>query len=263
VLPKVLAATRRFEILLFAVAMVLGVYLAVATLLRAANHHSTAWEPWHPLFIAMLVAAVFVPVYAFLRALDARALKADAAKGRLQANLELLCQRTVSAIADECQDATINDLSVQVWICRPDDGFDRRAVFMLPEARPHSGIEWRKGKGIAGIAWARTEEMGADLGRLKSQLLGLGDAEFDQLPAGRRYGMTAAEVRKTSHYAGIYAIPLFSELEPTSILGIFVIDYVGEGGFQCVESCAKERPVQLHAALCEKVLTEAQAILSV
>jgi hypothetical protein len=263
VFSRVRAAMRRFEVLLFSVAMVLGAYLAVATLLRAARQHSTAWEPWHPLFIAMLVAALFVPVYAFLRALDARELKVDAARGKLQTSLELLCQRSVSAIADRCQDATVNDLSVQVWICRPDDCFDRRAVFMLPEARPHSGIEWRKGKGIAGTAWVRGEEMGADLGRLKSQLESYGDAEFDRLPAGRRYGMTAAEVRKTSHYAGIYAIPLFAEAEPSLILGVFVIDYVGDGGFDCVESCAKERPVQLHAAVCEEVLTEAQSILGV
>jgi hypothetical protein len=254
---------RRFEVQFFVLAMVLGVYLAIATLLRAANHHSTAWEPWHPLFVAMLVAAVFVPIYAFLRALDARALRSDAARSKLQTRLELLCQRSVSAIADQCQDATVNDLSVQVWICRPGDSFDRRAVFMLPEARPHSGIEWRKGKGIAGTAWLRGEEMGADLGRLKGQLKSLGKAEFDQLPAGRRYGMTADEVRKTSHYAGIYAIPLFAADEPSRILGVFVIDYVGKGGFHCVESCAKERPVQLHAAFCEEVLTEAQSILGV
>lgn len=254
---------RRFEVQFFWVAMLLGVYLAVATLLRAARDHPMALEPWRPLFIAMVLAAVFVPIYTFLRALDARALKADAARGKLQTSLELLCQRAVSTIADRCQDATVNDLSAQVWICRSDDGFDRRAVFMLPEARPRSGIEWRKGKGIAGTAWVRGEEMGADLARLKLHLESIGDAEFDQLPAGRRYGMTADEVRKTSHYAGIYAIPLFAADEPSLILGVFVIDYVGEGGFHCVESCARERPVQLHAAVCEEVLTEARSILSV
>jgi hypothetical protein len=75
--------------------------------------------------------------------------------------------------------------------------------------------------------------------------------------------MSAAEVRKTDHYAGIYAIPLFAAATPSSILGIFVIDYVGDGGFRCVEECARERPVQLHAAVCEEVLTEAHSILSV
>jgi hypothetical protein len=264
VFPRVLAAMRRFEILLFTVAMALGAYLAVANLLRAADHHSTAWEPWHPLFIAMLVAALFVPIYAFLRAFDARELKADAARSKLQNDLELLCQQSVSAIADHCQDASVNDLSVQVWLCRADDGFDRRAVFMLPEARPHSGIVWRKGKGIAGSAWADRSEFSANLGPLKSQLATLGDGRFDRLPEDERYGMTASEVRKTSHYAGIYAIPLFALNDPETTLGIFVIDYTGEDdGFGCVEECAREGRVQVHAALVEKVLTEARSILGV
>ena len=254
---------RRFEVQFFWVAMVLGVYLAVATLLRAARHHGTAWEPWHPLFIAMVAAAVFVPAYTFLRALDARELRADAAKSKLQNDLELLCQRSVSAIANHCQDATVNDLSVQVWICRSDDTFDRRAVFMLPEARPHSGIVWRKGKGIAGSAWAERSEFGADLGPLKSQLAGLGDRAFDRLPEEQRYGMTASEVRKTFQYAGIYAIPLFALDDPEATLGIYVIDYTGDdGGFGCVEECAREGPVQVHAALAEEVLTEARSILA-
>lgn len=75
--------------------------------------------------------------------------------------------------------------------------------------------------------------------------------------------MSAEEVRKTGRYAGIYAIPLFAAATPSSILGIFVIDYIGEGGFECVEVCAKERPVQLHAAVCEEILAEAHAILGV
>jgi hypothetical protein len=261
--PKVLAALRRYEIALFWVAMVLGVYLAVATLLRAANHHSTAWEPWHPLFIAMLLAAIFVPVYGFLKTLDARELKEEAAERELKDELDLLCQQAVSVIADRCASTSVNDLAVQVWICLPDGHFDRLALFMLPEARPRSGVEWRKGKGIAGTAWSRGEEMSADLGRLKAQLEDLGDAEFDRLPDGRRYGMTAAEVRKTSHYAGIYAIPLFSEAATPSVLGVFVVDYVGGDGFACVEEGARERPVQLLAAVCEEVLTEGHAILGV
>jgi hypothetical protein len=91
----------------------------------------------------------------------------------------------------------------------------------------------------------------------------LGEAGFDRLPDGERYGMSAVEVRKTSHYAGIYAIPLFALDDPEATLGVFVIDYTGDDGFGCVEACAKERSVQLHAALCEEVLTEAQSILGV
>jgi hypothetical protein len=74
--------------------------------------------------------------------------------------------------------------------------------------------------------------------------------------------MSAAEVRRTSHYAGIYAIPLFALDDPEITLGIFVIDYTGgDGGFGCVEGCANEGPVQVHAALAEEALTEARSIL--
>jgi hypothetical protein len=210
----------------------------------------------------MVVAAVFVPVYGFLKTLDARGLEEEAAERELKDELDLLCQQAVSVIADRCSSASANDLAVQVWICRPDGLFDRFALFMLPEARPHSGVVWRKGKGIAGTAWARRTEGGADLGRLKSQLDTLGDTAFDRLLEDERYGMSAAEVRKTSHYAGIYAIPLFALDDPETTLGVFVIDYTGDDGFGCVEACAKERPVQLHAAVCEEVLTEARSILA-
>lgn len=88
---RVRATMRRFEVQFFWAAMVLGVYLAVATLLRAARHHSSAWEPWHPLFIAMVVAAVFVPIYSFLKTLDARELEGEAARRELKDELDLLC----------------------------------------------------------------------------------------------------------------------------------------------------------------------------
>lgn len=262
-LPRVLAAVRRFEVQLQWIAGILGVYLAVATLFRAARHPGSTWEPWHPLFIAMLLAAVFVPAYALVRSLDARELRAGARKEKLRSDLALLCRRAVSTIADHCAGISVNDLSVQVWICRRDGRFDRRAGFMLPEARPHSGIDWRRGKGIAGTAWARRDEVGADLSKLEADLARLGDSEFDRLPEEERYGMTASEMRKTTHYAGIYAIPLFAIDDPNSILGIFVVDYTGDDGFGCVEECAKERPLRLHAAFCEEVLTEARAILGV
>jgi len=254
---------RRFEVQFFWVAMVLGVYLAVATLLRAARHHGAAWEPWHPLFIAMVIAAVFVPIYGFLKTLDARELAVDAAGRKLVTNLEVFCQRAVSAMAEKCPEVSVNDLSVHVWICLADGGFDRRVSFMLPEARPRSGIDWRKGKGVAGTAWARREEIGTDLSGLNADLATLGEEEFNRLSESRRYGMSAAEVRKTTHCAGIYAIPLFARDDPFTTLGVFVVDYTGGGGFACVQRSAEEWPIRVYSGACEEILTGARSMLGV
>lgn len=261
-LRKLRDGIKRFEVPLFVVAAVLGSYLAVASALRGAKYPNEAiWLPWEPLFIAMLVAGVFVPVYAFYKALDAYFLTADQGQAKLQNDLELVCQRTVAAVADSCVQVTVNDLSTQVWLCKRDGTFDRRACFMLPETRPRSGIEWRKGKGIAGSAWQSEVAVSADLSALKQQLNELGDATFDHLPPGQRYGMTAAEVRKTEGYTGICAIPLFSQTNSPRLLGIFVIDYTGANGFGCVMSEAEKRPVENYLAASEAILTEAEAIL--
>jgi len=262
-LRKLRDGIKKFEVPLFVLAAVLGIYLAVASALRGAKYPSEEiWLPWEPLFIAMLAAGVFVPLYAFYKALDAYLLQADQSHVKLQNDLELVCQRTVAAIADGCSQVTVNDLSAQVWLCKKDNTFDRRACFMLPEARPRSGIQWHKGKGIAGTAWESEALVIADLGPLKKQLQELGDKQFDALPGSQRYGMTAAEVKKTAGYAGICAIPLFSQGSKPRILGVFVIDYMGSNGFACVKAESEKRPVENYLAASEAILTEAEAILS-
>lgn len=262
-LRKLRDGLKRFEVPLFILAAFLGTYLAIASALRGAKYPSEGiWLPWEPLFVAMLVAGVFVPLYAFYKALDAYFLAADQGQAKLQSDLELVCQRTVAAIADECSEVTVNDLSAQIWLCKRDETFDRRACFMLPEARPRSGIKWGKGKGIAGYAWQSEAVVSADLGALKQQLEQLGDAGFDQLPPNQRYGMTATEVRKTAGYAGICAVPLFSQGGTPRLLGVFVIDYTGEDGFGCVLSESEKRPVESYLAASEAILTDAEAILS-
>jgi hypothetical protein len=254
---------RRFEVVLFWVALVLGIYLAVANLLRGARYpNEDIWQPWKPLFVAMVVAALFVPLYAFYKAIDAYLLSEEGKQTKLRADLDLLCQRVVADLCERCPMVSANDLSAQVWLCR-DEQFDRLAEFMLPEARQRSGVAWGKGKGIAGLAWTEGEEVSADLSRLKEQLNALGDADFDRLPAEERYGMTAGEVHKTEHYAGVFAVPLFSRERQQEILGVLVVDYMGREGFACIVESCRRRPVTIHAGACEKVLTEGRATLGV
>jgi hypothetical protein len=253
---------KRFEVPLYVVAAVLGVYLAVATLLRGAKYPTeSSWAPWGALFVLMLAAAVFVPLYAFYKALDAHYLAAEKEKGKLQKDLELLCQRVVAELADRCEGVSVNDLSAKVWLCRSDETFDMRASFELAEARLGDGTEWRKGKGIAGTAWAKGETAMADLTELKEDLQSLGEAGFEQLPPGERFGMTAAELKKTLAYAGVCAIPLYSENALPTLLGIFLVDYTGREGFDCVMREVEKRPILYYLAAAEGILTEAEGIL--
>lgn len=262
-LRKLRDGIKKVEVPLFILAAALGTYLAVASVLRGAKYPSEAiWLPWEPLFVAMLVAGVFVPLYAFYKALDAYFLSADQGQAKLQGDLELVCQRVVAAIADGCDDVTVNDLSAQVWLCKKDDTFDRRACFMLPEARPGSGVQWRKGKGLAGTAWELEAALSTDFDELGELAEASTDAEFESLPAAQRYGMTAAEVRKTAGYTGICAVPLFSQGSKPTILGVFVIDYLGQNGFACVKRESEKRPVENFLAASETILTESEAILA-
>jgi hypothetical protein len=260
---------KRFELPLYFVAAVLGIYLAVAGILRAAKYPNEAtWAFGTFWFWAMVVAAVFVPLYALYKAIDAflqgrdkEAAEADEKVRQLQADLQLVCQRVVAAVADGCPNVDVNDLGAQVWLCRADDIFDRRAWFFLPEARKRSGIEWRKGKGVAGTAWRLNKDLRADLTPLQQKLDELGAARFDQLDEDARYGMGASEMESTRDYTGICAVRLFSQSQKPRLLGMFVLDYMGPQSFGPVADQVVRRPVTTSLGGCEKVLTDAEAIL--
>lgn len=268
-LRKLRDGVGRIEVLLFCVAAILGAYLAVATALRGAKWPDEAtWLPWSFWFIAMLVAAVFVPLYAFYKALDAYFQAADKKRAemdererRLKADLSLMCQRTVAAVADKCNRVEVNSLCAQVWLCKSDDTFDRRALFYLPDdTRKESGIDWRKGVGVAGTVWETEEPISADLVPFRKQVQDLPEKQFNALPPTERFGMTAADIRKTRRYTGVCAIPLFSQGDST-LVGVFIVDYMGDDDFDCVERVVAKRPISEHVAGCEKILTAAMDIL--
>jgi hypothetical protein len=245
-----------------AVALVLAVYLAIANVLRAAKWpHESTWAVGTVWFWAILVAAVFVPLFAFYKALDAYFEKRDKevseesqAKLQLTEDLRLLCQQTVAAIADQCKGVEVNDIAVQIWLTRPDDIFDRITRFFLPQERRSSGIEWRKGHGIAGTAWQIDDDLYSDLRPLRRKLGRLGSRKFNALPAQERYGMTSKEV-KASRYTGICAIRIFSEAPGQPLLGFFIVDYVGTTGFDCVADSLAKRPVDTYIGGAGRFLT--------
>ena len=254
---------KHYEVALFCLAVVLGVYLAGATLLKGAKYpNEPTWAPWTFWFDLMLAAAVFVPLYAFYKALDAYFLDEDKNVTKLKNDLDLLCQRTVAAIVAGCEGVSANELCAQVWLCKNDGTFDRRASFFLPDVRKRSGIAWGKGKGVAGTAWALEEDLLVDLGDLRRELA-KGAAAFERLDQSVRYGLTAAEAKNTSSYTGVCALRLVSHGASPRLLGIFVIDYTGNGSFDRVADKVEAFPVDTYVASCEQVLTDAEAMLPI
>lgn len=203
------------------------------------------WAPWTGWFIGLVFTALWVP----------KAAEAAKAESALDVDLQLICQRVVSAVSEACPKVKINDLAAHVWLCRGDDSFDRRAFFTLPEKRKSSGIVWKKGRGIAGMAWEGNEDLRSDLRRLHEKLDELGPGGFDQLPPKERHGLTAAEVNSSRQYTGVCAIRLFSTGENRRLLGIFIIDYMGQHEFDCVAEASKRRPISTYLAGSEEILS--------
>src|SRR5664280_1438957 len=139
---------------LFVITFLLGAYLAVGNIFDAANvPNKTTWTPWSVWFVVLLVAAVWVPLYALYQTIEARLQSREKRQTRAVALLARTCQQIVAVIAEACPDVTVNHLAACVWRCRPDDTFEEIARFYLPQDRPPTGVEWHKGKGVAGWAW--------------------------------------------------------------------------------------------------------------
>jgi membrane-associated PAP2 superfamily phosphatase len=81
---------KKAEVPLYFLTAALGLYLAGASLLRGAKFpDETTWTPWTIWFVLLLVTAVYVPIYALYKALDASferedKERAEAEKARLR-----------------------------------------------------------------------------------------------------------------------------------------------------------------------------------
>lgn len=216
-----------------------------------------------PLFWGMIAAGLFVPLYALYKALDSyfekvdkTAAEADEAELTLRRDLKLLCQQTVASVADDCDGVEATDLAAQVWLCRDDDTFDRFVRFYLPEERKGSGIDWKKGKGIAGMAWQTGEDLSVRLGPLRSKLTKLGPTKFNKLPPSERFGMSANETRASDPYVGIFAFRLFAQEAPRDLLAMFIVDYSGKAThYSEVLAALSSQTVSTYLGGCERILT--------
>jgi len=263
------ARLKSVEVPLFIITFVLGVYLAVGNIFDATNvPDKTTWTPWSLWFVLLVVAAVWVPVYALYQTLEAklqsrekRQTQAEKLHTSAVAQLARTCQQIVAVIADACPKVNVNHLAACVWRCRADDTFEELARFYLPQDRPPTGVEWHKGKGVAGWTWAIEENLRADLRPLIARLDEIGPAAFDELEPHKRYGLSAAELQSTREYTGICAIRLFSADAKPRLLGMLVLDYAGSDGFDCVAAQAVTGAVKMYAGTCATVLAETSATI--
>jgi hypothetical protein len=113
------------------------------------------------------------------------------------------------------------------------------------------------------VSPARLGRRARHLSETKQELESLGDEGFENLPEEKRFGMTADELRNTLFYTGVCAIPLYSKKSRSKLLGIFLVDYTGSDGFDCVVAELKKRPILYHRSAAEGVLTEAEGILPI
>lgn len=257
------ARLKSVEVPLFVITFLLGAYLAVGNIFDAANvPDKTTWRPWSVWFVLLLVAAVWVPLYALYQTVEARLQSSEKRQTRELAVLERTCRQIVTVIAEECPTVAVNQLAACVWRCRADNCFEELARFYLPQDRPRTGVEWAKGKGVAGWAWAIEDNLRADLRPLIARLDEIGPAAFDKLEPQKRYGLSAAELQSTREYTGICAIRLFStDAKPRRLLGMLVLDYTGGQGFECVAAQAIKGAVKRYAGTCAKVLTGTSATI--
>jgi hypothetical protein len=264
VLKSVLAWLKKHELTVYGVTALAGTYLAGANVLRAAKVPSEhAWAPWSGLFIALLACAIYVPIYALYKSLDAHYEAQDRAQAEsqeralvLDRNLEACCQQLVSLIARQCPNVEINQIAASVWLCRDDNQFDPRARFFLPRKRRSSGVNWRRGKGVAGVAWAKNEDVAVDLGPLQRRRRALGRRRFRAVPAAERYGMTYREVADTDVYSGIVALRLRSTDAEPKIVGMLVVDDMGSQDFDCVAQVTLGQEATTLIGECEELITD-------
>jgi hypothetical protein len=220
---RLLAYLRSADVALNALGLVLGVGLAAAMLLKAADWPTQrTWEPWSLPFVALLVAAVYVPLFSFYKYLDTRQAREEV----WRRDVSVTCQEIAWEIDKTCPTVSVGALAVSFWRCRKDGTFDRRARFLLSGTRQSSGLEWRKGRGVAGWLWDRERES-AIIEKLgpRNEMT---QEEFERLPEQERLGLTYVEWQDVSRYTGVAAVREYERSrDEKRLVGILVIDYVG------------------------------------
>lgn len=256
---------RKADVALNVVAAVLGIYAAAANVLRGAKAPDAGfWDPWGAPFSVLLAAVVFVPLFALYKYLVARyeseerlSAERERDRSRLDADMAIHCQQIAAALAHQCPQITLDQMAISIWLCEAKGRFDRRYRFFLPHDRKPSGIDWRKGVGVAGMAWKLNRDLATELSQVRRLRDELGEKRFDELPPDERWGMTYEDFGASNSYAGIIAMRLFPHVDPgDDPLGILVVDYSGDGSFDCLVDAVKKQPVAREIGAAARTLAQ-------
>jgi hypothetical protein len=204
------------------VGLLAGVYALVAGALNGKKWPSEkAWSVGAPLFWSWVAAGIVALVAAFVEAGLAR----RAAQGVRDNDLYITCRLIAGKIIGHCVPAGLdaNLLTVSIWRTKKDNTFDRKAKFLLPLEFPPSGVDWKKGKGVAGWAWASGKPN--HWARLTDRST-MSATYYDGLSEDKRLGMTYAEWGLVTAYKGVVVSALYATTG-ASLLGFLVIDYRG------------------------------------
>lgn len=200
------------------VGLLAGVYAVVATAFSNQMWPSDkTWQVRGPWFWSLVVAGIVALVAAFVEGVLSR-------RGKRDSDLNVYCQQIASKIIGHCVPAGLNPqlLTVGVWRTKKNNTFDRTAQFLLPVERPRSGVDWKKGKGVAGWAWIRGEDKFESLTSRST----MSEESYARLSEDKRLGMTYAEWGKVTAYKAVVASALHATAG-ASLLGFLVIDYCG------------------------------------
>ena len=176
-------------------------------------------------FWSLVGAGIIVLVATFVDGALTRRAAERAAQGVRDNDLTIYCQRVASKIIGHCNPVGLNPelLTVGVWRTKKDNTFDRAAQFLLPVERPRSGVDWKKGKGVVGSAWASGKDNPFESLAVRSTM---SKDDYDHLSEYKRLGMTYADWEKVTAYKAVVASALYATAG-ASLLGYLVIDYRG------------------------------------
>jgi hypothetical protein len=208
------------------VGLLAAVYALVAGALSGKKWPSEkTWAVGTLWFWSWVAAGIVALAAAFVEGVLSRRAAERAAQGVRDNDLNVYCRVIAGKIIDHCNPAGLvpTQLAVGVWLTKNDDTFDRKAQFLFAEERPHSGVDWKKGKGVAGWAWAHDKTVQLESLTDRSMMT---EAKFAGYSEDKRLGMTVAEWEKVTAYKAVVARALYATAGP-SLLGYLVVDYCG------------------------------------
>lgn len=236
-----------------ATTVVLTVTVGVCVALRSANLPSeAAWGGGKPWLIGSVAAAVALALAQVLVYFRRRKARGDAA-------LDDACRVVASHLDDAIPDLPLKQVGIHIWRVAglPKARYLRRAAhFLLAGERAHSGITWKEGKGVVGMAWKERHPKAINLETLYAKHNT--PTRWNSLSEDERLGLTWAERKGLPRYKTVYAAPLYRRapgVENPPVRGILAVDILVTGKTKKLElATLKDKEFDVVVGLCETAI---------